>query len=140
MSRAHAKLYAVKRQCNVDDDAFKAILLGQIGRESAKGISWSGVEACVKVMERDYLPRDKKPQNQDPDWRPRAKSAHARKIYVLWGILKRAGVVKERFPDGFVKRLTDRERAEWLVPSQANKVIEGLTDWIKREGLDDELR
>ena len=74
MSSPHAKLYGVKKKCGVDDDTFKAILLGQTGRESAKGISWPAVEKCVAVMEKDYLPEGEKAQKKDPNWREPAKS------------------------------------------------------------------
>lgn len=141
MSSPHAKLYGVKKKCGVDDDTFKAILLGQTGFESAKGISWASVEKCVAVMEKDYLPEGEKPQKvKDPNWREPAKSPQARKIYVLWGILKRNGVTAARYPDKFVERMTNRSRAEWLTPSECNPVIEALNDWIKREGLEGELR
>jgi hypothetical protein len=140
MSSPHAKLYGVKKKCNVDDRAFKAILLGETGKESAKGISWAAVERCVSVMEKDYGPKDAPDPKKDPDWREPAKTGQARKIYVLWGILRKADVVTARHPDGYVKRMTGRERAEWLTPAQCNPVIEGLTDWIKREGLERELR
>ena len=140
MSSPHAKLYGVKKKCNVDDRAFKAILLGQTGKESAKGISWPAAERCVLVMQRDYGPKDDVPQEKDPDWREPAKTAQARKIYVLWGILRKAKVVTARHPDGFVKRMTERDRCEWLTPAQCNPVIEALVDWIKREGLENELR
>ena len=140
MSRPHAKLYGVKKKLNVGDDAFKAILLGETGSESAKGISWKAVEACVTKMELHYGSKEEAEPKKDSDWRELAKSPHARKIYVLWGILKRNKIVEARFPDGFVKRMSGRERAEWLTSVQANPIIEALIDWIKREGLASELR
>jgi len=140
MTTPHRKLYAVKRKCNVDDDTFKAILLGQIGSESAKNITWAGVNACVKVMQSEYGSDDETQKEKDPDWREPAKSAHARKIYALWGILRRNDKVEARFPDGFVKRMTDRPRVEWLTPTECNTLIEALIDWIKREGLSRELK
>lgn len=138
MSAQHRKLYAVKKECGVDDTTFNAILLGQVGKESAKDITWSGVEACVSEM-RKYQPAAKR-EEKERDWRPAAASPHVRKIYKLWGILLKGGIVEARYPDGFVERMTGKKRAEWLVPKQANVVIEALIDWIKRDGLEDELQ
>ena len=139
MSSPQRKLYGVARKYGITDDVIKAVLLGQTGRESARGLTWSGANACVAVFENDYAPKGTV-EAKKKDWRPTAQSPHARKIYALWGILRRNHVTQARYPDGYVKRMTDRERAEWLTPDQCNIVIEGLIDWIKRDGFGHELK
>lgn len=137
MSAALRKLHAERRRLNIPEDTFRAILLGQTGRESSKGIGMSAANACVEEM-RKYSPASGKPPQRS--FRPRAKDPLHRLIYKLWGILRECDQVEARYPDSFVFRMTEVERPEFLTPAQANIVIEGLKDWIKREGFGDRLR
>ena len=143
----YRRLYGAKKEYGVPDDIFKAILLGQIGSESAKGITWRGAEACIGEFKKHNPGAALRKQQGKPakkerpsNWRKPASSAHARKVYKLWGILKRNHIVETRYPDAYVKRMTDIDRADFLTPATANIVIEGLKDWIQREGLSGELK
>jgi len=143
----YRRLYGAKKEYGVPDDIFKAILLGQVGSESAKGITWAGTDACIAEFKKHNpgaaLRKEQgkpEPKPKPDNWRKPATSRHARKVYVLWGILRRHGKVEARYPDAYVKRMTDIDRADFLTPAKSNIVIEGLKDWIEREGLVGELR
>ena len=137
MSAALRKLHAERRRLNIPEDTFRAILLGQTGRESSKGIGMSAANACVQEM-RKYRPKATEPEHRE--FRPSANDPLVRKVYKLWGILRAADVVEPRYPDAFVRRMCDVSRPEWLTPAQANTCIEALKDWIEREGLGGKLR
>ena len=139
MSAALRKLHACRREYKVPEDIFRAILMGQIGRATSKGITMGSVNACVEKFKEHNPAAAASAANKKKDWRPTAKCAHVRKIYALWGVLKRNNIVDARYPDGFVKRQTDMDRAEFLPAAETNIVIEGLIAWIKREGLGNEL-
>ena len=128
MSAALRKLHAVRRACSVPDELYRDILKNQTGRDSAKGIGFRDVNKCVAEFEK-LRPAEPTKLN----WRPTAKSAHARKVYALWTDLKKQGKVTPRYPDAFVKRMADVDRAEFLTPTQANPVIEALRDWKHRK-------
>ncbi len=136
MSAALRMLHAERKKNNISDDIFRAILMGQIGRESSKGITWEAAKRCVAKMQ-EHGPKD---AHKDSEWRKASSDPLVRKIYKIWGILKRGDVVNTRFPDAFVKKMTECDRAEFCTPSQCNKVIEGLKGWAEREGLGDQLR
>lgn len=133
MSAAHRMLYAEKRKNGINEDVFRAILLGQLGTESSKGISWSSAKRCVREMQKHSgNTPDEKPYGE---WRKPSDDPLIRKCYALWGVLRRGGSVKTRYPDGYVKKMTGCDRAEFLTPAQANVVIEGLKKWAERDGL-----
>jgi len=131
------KLHAERRRLQIPDDIFRAILLGQTGKESSKGIGMSAANACVAEM-RKHRPGDKGPDRKE--WRETSKDPLVRKIYKLWGILRNGDQTLARYPDGFVERMVKVGRPDFCTPAQANIVIEGLKDWIEREGLGDKLR
>lgn len=137
MSAALRMLHAERRKRGLTDEVFRAILMGETGRESSKGISFDAAKRCVAVMKKDYpLDEDQKPA----DWRKASADPLVRKIYKVWGVLKRGDVVNARFPDAFVKKMTDCDRAEFCTPAQCNIVIEALKSWAVREGLEGKLR
>ena len=45
-------LHAERRKNNISDDIFRAILMGQTGKESSKGISWENAKRCVREMQK----------------------------------------------------------------------------------------
>ncbi len=138
MSAALRMLHAERRKHGIDDDIFRAILLGQTGSESSKGITFNAARACVEVMRKDYpiAPAKDEPKTE---WRKASDDMLVRKIYKLWGILKRGDVVNSRYPDAFVKKMTKCDRAEFCTPAQCNMVIEALKGWGEREGLGDKI-
>lgn len=137
MSAALRMLHAERKKNNISDDIFRAILMGQTGKESSKGISWNAARACVAEMQK-HAPKGA--QQKTGEWRKASSDPLVRKIYKIWGILKRGDVVKTRYPDAFVKKMTECDRAEFLTPSQCNIVIEALKGWTQREGLGNQLR
>ncbi|GLQ20484.1 regulatory protein GemA [Algimonas porphyrae] len=135
MSAALRRLHAERRRYSIDEETFRAILLGQIGRESSKGITMAGANACIREFAK-YKPELAPPSDENPDgWRRRSDDPLVRKIYALWTVLRNGGVVQPRFPDAYVKRMTKADRADFLTPVQCNTVIEGLKEIIDREGL-----
>lgn len=133
MSAALRMLHAERRKAGVSDDVFRAILVGQTGKESSKGIGWNAAKACVAELQK-HNPQSATTK-KDPNWRKASDDPLVRKIYKVWGILKRGHVVDSRFPDAFVKKMTDCDRAEFCTPAQCNIVIEALKKWGEREGL-----
>lgn len=139
MSGALRMLHAERRKRNLPDETFRAILLGETGKESSKGISFAAAGRCVDVMRKDY-PMAGDDTGKPSGWRKSSSDPLVRKVYKVWGILRRNDVVNEKFPDAFVKKMTECDRAEFLTPAQCNIVIEALKGWAEREGLAGQLR
>lgn len=140
MSAALRRLHAERRRYGIPEDTFRAILLGQIGRESSKDITMGGANACIAEF-RKYRPDlAQEDRAKGAGYRKASSDPLVRKAYVLWRILRNGGSVSAKFPDAYVKRMTGCERADFCTPSQLNVVIEGLKDWIERDGLGDQLK
>jgi hypothetical protein len=57
-------------------------------------------------------------------------------IRVLWNDLRSMGALRHGSETGlrrFIKRVSGCDSIRWLGPSEANKVIEGLKAWKRRE-------
>lgn len=134
MSGALRMLHAERRKNNISDDIFRAILMGQTGKESSKGISWENAKRCVREMQK-HGPKNGE-LKKDPNFRKASSDPLVRKVYKLWAILRRHDVVNARFPDAFVKKMTDCDRADFCTPAQCNIVIEALKKWGVREGVE----
>lgn len=134
------RLHGARRQYEVPEPIFRAILVGQIGQHSAKGISQGGVDRCIEEFKKHNPAAIPKKEGKPRDWRPASKSAHIRKVHALWGILRRGGIVTERYPDKFVFKLTGVSSTEFLIPKDANIMIDASIAWIKDEGLGHELK
>ncbi len=117
-----AKIHIAKEQLCLDDDTYRDVLERVTGKRSSSGMTetarglviaefkrmgWSGGFGTIKKSQKGYV----------------------RKVYALWGDLKRSGIWRE---DGvkslraFVKKMTDCDDPEWMTYAQASRVIEAL--------------
>lgn len=122
-----AKIHIAKKELGLDDDTYRAVLMRVTGQASSAGLSFDQMDEVLA----EFKARGWKPSG----YRRTAVSASARKVYALWTELYQAKIVALPKPDGFVRRMTGKDRAEMLTPDEAGPVIEALKDWIKRAGL-----
>lgn len=128
--RLIAMIHCAKRDLGLDEDAYRATLVRVGGAGSCSGMGIEGLERVVEDFKRKgFTPRVGSAQ------RKLSKKPQVRKIYALWGHLKKLGVLHS--PNdvalrAFTKNLTEVDNPEWLTPAQANKVIESLKTWVAR--------
>ena len=131
-----AKIHIAKKDMNLDDDKYRALLYGATGKDSTKGMSYAEMEAVLKAFtEKGWEQTVNKSKNARPMFRKKSTKGYIRKVYSLWGVLKKEGIVKARFPDGFCKRIVEIDNTDKLDKAEANKVIEALKQWCDREGV-----
>ena len=137
-----AQLHIAQKELGLDEETYRAALQTIAGAPSARDLSDDAIERVLAEFRR----RGWRPGKAGGDrsarrsrrWRPRAKYAHCRKVWALWGELKRRGVWRDPNPASlvkFVRRLTGVDDPDWLTPDQANKVIEALKDIGQRAGI-----
>jgi phage gp16-like protein len=124
-----AKIHIAKKELQLDDETYRAKLHLITGKTSSGKMSPSELDKVLATF-------------RDAGWkpkrhRPRATHSVHRKIYALWTELKAKGLVTARHPDGFVKRMTGKDRPEMLGSNEAQKVIEGLKAIKQRSGRAD---
>jgi len=126
-----AKIHIAKKELGLDDETYRAKLCQITGKNSSGKMSFAELGQVVAAFKTSGWKANKKNAH-----RPRAANASARKIYAMWTELKHLGLVSAVRPDGFVKRMTGKDRLELLGSDQAQKVIEGLKA-IKARGAGD---
>ena len=133
--RAQRAYHAACRDLGIDEDTRRDMQLSVTGVASTTAMGeteFAALQAHLKEL--GWTPKKTAGRN----WRARSPKAHVRKVYAIWGALKKAGVWREsahRSLDRFVQHVTGIGSAEWLDPEQANKVIEALKAIAQREGV-----
>ncbi len=123
--RLLAAVHAGRRALGLDDATYRALLQRITGRRSAADATPRDLQQVIEEMRRLGFER--------VGWR-RLEEPHQRKILAMWRRMYDAGLVRERDPDGFVRRMAGVDRLEWLRAAEAEPVIEALKDWSERAG------
>lgn len=127
-----AKVLVAKKQLDLGDDEYRALLEAETGLRSCSGMSQAQLASVLAALERAGF----KPRSTARKGAPRPP--HVRLVYALWGELQTLGAVT-RGPKGapalraFVHRQAQVAAPEFLTAQQAHSVVEALKSWIKRE-------
>lgn len=129
-----AMVHIARKDLHLDEETYRLVLEKVAGKSSAAALSEQDLGKVIDHFRgRGWAP---KPKGRGAS-RPRpSDSKHVRKIWSIWGEMCRRGLV--RTPTraalrAFVERMTGVADPEWLSPSQANRVVEGLKAWRERE-------
>lgn len=128
-----AKVHVARKRMALDEDSYRGLLRRVTGRGSAGDCTDGELHAVLAEFRRlgfDATPRP-----------PPGPRAQLRMIAALWAELAPClSDTSEEALRAFVRRQTaDKANprgvmaVEWLDAQQANKVIEGLKAWLKRE-------
>jgi hypothetical protein len=133
-----AKVHIARKDLELTDDCYRAILARITGQESSAGLDPAQLDAVLAEFKR--LGWSAKPKAAPAAGglrhRPASGKAEVRKVFAIWGdmcrlniptINNRAGLI------AFVQRMTDVDDPEWMNSEQARVVIEALKSWRARE-------
>lgn len=131
-----AKIHMAKAQLDMADEVYRDMLWTHGRVRSARDLDWAGRKRVLDHLKACGWKPSAAPKARAS--RPLAADPQSRKIRAMWLALHRAGVVKdssERALAAYVKRQTGIEALDWLKMHEADRVIEALKKWAKREGL-----
>ncbi len=134
-SRRNAELAAIHvavKQLGLDDGTYRAFLFATTGHRSAAELDDTQRQKVIELMRSRGF---KRTPAEEKRARRMADNRQLAMIRGLWKKLRYAGALadpSERHLSSFVKKMTGIERAEWLNPEQAIKVIEALKSWLAR--------
>ncbi len=128
-----ARVHVGAKTLGMDEDTRRAWMENLVGQRSCIDCTDGQLKRLADDMKRQGATTDR--------WRPSQKR-YVRKIWALWGDMKRRGLLADAKDPrawlvGFVRRQTGVDNPEWLSPDQANKVIEGLKSIIDRAPFGD---
>lgn len=133
--RRNADLGAIHvgaKRLGFDDETYRDFLFRVTGRRSAAELDSVGRARVIEALRQFGFKRTPAAEKLA---RRMADDRQLAMIHGLWRQLQYAGALKdasERYLSAFIKKMTGIERAEWLAPEEAVKVIEGLKAWRDR--------
>lgn len=122
------KIKIAQKQLHMDDDTYRALLHRLTGKSSATDLSVTEQHKVLAEMERLGF-KPSKPKGKQ------YTKPHSRKLIMCWRDLWRAKKVENggnSAMEAWVKRMTGKPSPDWLTPSEANKLIENLKQWLNR--------
>ncbi|GAB6392518.1 MAG: regulatory protein GemA [Treponematales bacterium] len=128
-------LHVAKRECGLDDAAYRAALAGSCGVESAKDIeTWGQYNAALAAFRRlGFRVRVKEPDagGRNPEW------ITSRQEYYIRGLWKLASVKKsEQSLRALLMRIAKVSDLRFCKKADAQKVILALRDIAEKAGYD----
>ena len=135
-------IHVAKRDLQLDDDTYRAILQRVAGKGSSSDLTVSELEKVLEHMKRSGFkvrskgkaPRTAKPAKAKLS-RPLAQDGESKKVRALWLFLHQLGAVKnpsEEALAAYVKRIAGVDALQWISGEQAETLIETLKKWAMR--------
>lgn len=130
-------IHVAKRDLQLDDDTYRAILQRVGGKGSSSDLTVPELEKVLEHLKRSGFKVRSKAKQPAPakSSRPLAQDAESKKIRALWLFMHQIGVVKnpsEEALASYVKRITGVDALQWINGDQAETLIESLKKWAMR--------
>lgn len=122
-----SKIHIAKKDLQLDDDTYRAMLVRVAGKSSSKDLTPLEVAKVLHELER--LGWKAKPGRA----KPKPAADRAKLVGKIEAQLASAGRPWE-YGDGIAKRLYKVEKVEWLNPEQLRGVVTALAKDAKRHG------
>ena len=123
-----AQIHIAKKELGLDDDIYRDVLERVTGSRSSSGLSDPDRHKVIAEFKRMGW-------KGGSGGRKRSSKAYVRKVFALWGELKREGIWRGDDVSSlrhFVTNMTGCEDPEWLTWPQARDVIEALKKMKER--------
>jgi phage gp16-like protein len=127
-----AAIHVAKKALALDEATYRDFLFATTGRRSAAELNDGQRQQVIELLRSRGF---KRTPAEEKFARRMADNRQLAMIRGLWKKLRYAGALadpSERHLSAFVKKMTGIERAEWLAPEEAIKVIEALKSWLGR--------
>ncbi len=124
-----AQIHIAQKELGLEDDAYRDVLERVTGERSCAGLPEPDLQNVISEFRRLGWKGFR-------NGRKRSKKAYVRKVFALWGDLKRKGIWREPSVESlrnFVKKMTGCDDPEWLTYDEASKVIEALKKMDTRQ-------
>lgn len=125
-----AQIHIARKELGLDDDTYRSVLMRVTRKPSSAAMSAAERQKVIAEFKRLGF----KPKNSFGR-RPQSDKPYIRKVFALWGELKRKGIWRDPSPHAlrqFVKNMTDCDDPERLTWPQARDVIEALKKMKER--------
>lgn len=122
-------IHVAKRELQLDDDTYRAMLWSLARVKSSKDLDFTGRKKVLDHLKARGFKVKTAPANKN------ASDSRYRKIRVLWKELKKRAMVEkdtDQAVRAYIKRTTGCEDFQFLNNHQISTVIESLKSWVAR--------
>ncbi|PMN90301.1 gp16 family protein [Enterovibrio norvegicus] len=139
-------IHVGKRELQLDDDTYRALLKRETGNDSCKAMRLDELDKVLSAMERQGFKRKKStnPKQTKKRLSPKTqgKPDVISKIRALWITMAKEGIIRdgsETALDTYVRRMTKKQSGKgvdhvaWCSDEEAIRIIETLKQWRLRE-------
>lgn len=127
-----AAIHVAKKQLDLDEDDYRAMLRAEAGVASARDLDEAGARRVMLWFDNHGFKRTGTSKGTAADRRPIVQKARA-----LWISLHQLDEVSNRSDkalDAFAKKITGKETLRFCSNGEAGKVVEALKAWAERAG------
>lgn len=142
--RIRRAIFAFCREHGIDADPRHAIAERATGKASLKGMDAREMHLVLQALKQTVEGPRKPRGRQRPDraGEPKRREVlprgpHRAKLRALWICGYELGIIRDRTDDALASWIcanTDVDAAVWATPAMTAQCIEGLKDWLAREG------
>jgi len=125
-------IHVAKKQLDLDDDDYRAMLRSEAGVASARDLDEAGARRVMTWFDNHGFKRTGTAKGTAADRRPIVQKARA-----IWISLYQLDEVSNRSDnalDAFAKNITGKETLHFATNGEAGKVVEALKAWAERVG------
>ena len=133
------KIHTLKGALGLDDATYRDILAGYgVTTSTDRRFTLGKADELIRDLEAKAVAAgvwERRKPAKAAAARKLADDAQSRKIRALWLELHAQGKVENRAETAllaYVKRMTGRDRLEWITSAQASRVIEAMKKWVER--------
>ena len=139
-------IHVAKTQLQLDEDTYRAMLNGCVGKTSCKAMDWAELNKVYEHLKsKGFKAKSKAKSTKRLSPKSTARTlGEVAKIRAIWIAMAKQGFVKDESEtalDAYVNRMLNRRKVgenvsfhtQFLTWQQATQVLEALKQWHKRE-------
>ena len=129
-----AKIHVAKKWFRLDDETYRQFLMRETGKSSAAELDQAERSKVLDALKAAGFVEGNTHTAHIDDFKD--TTPQHRMIRALWAELQALGALRDSSEKGlrrFIKRVSDCDSIRWLGLHEANKVIEALKSWRRRE-------
>jgi len=132
--RTLAAIHVAKKQLDLDDDDYRAMLKREAGVASARDLDEAGARRVMLWFDNHGFTRTDKAKGTAGDRRPIVQKARA--LWISLWQLDEVADRRDKALDAFTRRTTGKDTLRFCTNGEAGKVVEALKAWCQRVGAE----
>lgn len=140
--RVRRAIFGFCRENGIDTETRHAIQLRAVGKTSLTKMDAREMHLVLQALQQTVRPRARRGKGKPVSTQPKRREVlprgpHRSKLRALWICGYELGIIRNRTDEALATWIcanSDVDAAVWATPAMTAQCIEGLKDWLAREG------